>query len=46
MEGMNCYVRLYYATVRWIHGSVTYVTETTAIDKRDKWLGVEMSTLK
>ena len=45
MECMNCYVRLHYATVRWINGSVTYVIATTAIDSRDKWLGVEMSTL-
>ena len=46
MECMNCYVMLHYATVRWIHGSVTYVIATTVIDIRDKWLGVEMSTLK
>ena len=46
MECMNCVVRLHYANVRWINGSVTYVIATTAIDRRDKWLGVEMSTLK
>ena len=40
------YVKLQYATVRWINGSVHYVIATTAIDSRDNWLGVEMSTLK
>ena len=45
MECMNCYAMLHYATVRWINGSVTYVMATTAIDSRDKWLGVEMCTL-
>ena len=44
MECMTCYVMLQYATVRWINGSVTYVIATTAIDSRDKWVGVEMST--
>ena len=45
MEIMNCYVILYYATVRWINGSVSYVIATIAIDSRDKLLGVGMSTL-
>ena len=39
------YVKLQCATVRWINGSVTHVIATTTIDSRDKWLGVEMSTL-
>ena len=39
MEIMNCYVMLPYATVRWINGSISYVTATTASDSRDKWLG-------
>ena len=34
MECMNCYVMLYYATVRGINGSVTYVISTTAIDSK------------
>ena len=45
MECMNYYVMLHCATVRWIKGSVTCVIATTALDSRDKWLGVEMSTL-
>jgi len=46
MECVNCYVMLHFATVRGINGAVTYVIVTTAIDRRDKWLGVEMITLK
>ena len=46
MECMNCYAMLHYATVRWIHGSLTYVIATTTIDRKDKWLSVEISTLK
>ena len=38
------YVKLQYATVRWINGAVHYVIATTTIDSRDKRLGVGMST--
>ena len=38
------YVKLQYATVRGINGSVHYVIANTTIDNRDKWLGVGMST--
>ena len=40
------YELLCYVAVRWIHGSITYVIATTAIDRRDIGFGVEMSTLK
>ena len=39
------YVKLQYAIVRWINGSVTYVIANTTSDSGDKWLGVGMSTL-
>ena len=38
MEIMNCYVMLYYATVRWINGSVSHVIATTASDSRDEYM--------
>ena len=40
------YVKLQYATARWINGLVHYVIANTTIDSRDKWLGVGMSTWK